>query len=933
MLATTGSASAAAVDIRFELNPGEGGCHPWSGRTSDQVQWNLTLRMNGTDTTAQTTPTYVYIEDHNIPARQDGWIFLLTAGQPAPPAAPAYDDSSGETNTQSFGDGAFPPPVKGKTLELALYGEARQPVGASPATVTVLLTPSLKSLNKDWFFNITAHTDRTGVSNITRKVQLCVNIPQDPFYTMGNFTYNQTPTFPPIFEISAAGNSSLEVYFWIRNTGNTEDRYICTVFVPRADWTWVFLQGFQFSNATHGRTNYTQPGQNLSQENSKIVVRVYVPPTARAQENSTVSLDCESEKLKTMGGGLNESRKPFPPYTRVSVVQYYWVCGDEVGPTLLEGIPGDDLTFRFSVYNQGNGPDRGEAYMWSGDTAWSTLITPDTWDLRTPPDPGFNGTGEFRVSIPEETPIATYEYQINITSSTPGTPTCPLRYKISVLQEFIPTIVVSAPQKGSLGQEVVFNFRISNEGNGLDSLRVQLFNLSDWRVFLDPPVGEKILTPHEFADFTVTVIVPRETAKAQVGMYNTTVVITSVYATDYGLSVSVSGNLSVIIDPRVECTMDPTITDKDFNPYAAPGQVSEANFILSVTNRGNGGDGVTLQAEAPQGITVTLAPSSLNLKIAEFKAVLVTLRANASLTPGIYSVNITATSILNASSTCKSTYRVTIFNLDGALNENVQLFVQDPAKPNDEPQVSVLPVVTQIDGYYVRFRLIVENRGDRALAIGTVTVTLTDELLCERAPSNAGNDTCGKRTLTTWTLPLNLTAGSLGSATTMEYRYDAPDYLCITDPVLCESKTNPPPNAHKLTFTLTMSAESNAANNEASVIVNVLPFDVIREPDPPAPLPIAAIAAAGAVAAVVGFVVWYRFLRPPKVDEELYASIYGGNAAPGAPPPPPPGQDGIDAYFQSQQQPGQVPEQYQGMSDQQVEEARKLYGDSYGKRR
>lgn len=934
-LVLSSSASAAAVDIRFELNPGEGGCHDWTGRTSDRVQWNLTLQMNGTDSTSQTTPTFVYVDDSNIPAKANNWIFVLTAGQPFSPPD-AFD--SDRSNLQASGDSTFLPIIDGSTLELALYGQQRTG-GATVATVSVILTPSIKSLNKDWYFNISAQTDRTGVPNITKKVELCVHIPPDPFYEMGNFTYNTDPLADPVYEIDAAGNSTVEVYFWLKNTGNTEDRYYCSVRVPRADWTWQFVQGFQFTNATTGRTNYTQPGQNLSDENNKVKVRVFVPPTARAQENTTVSLDCESEKLKLRNDGSNLSRKPFPPYTRIRVVQYYWICGDEdpAAPTLQEGIPGDNLTFRFSVWNNGNGPDSAVAYLAAGETGWSLLITPDAWDLKTggtPPDPGYNGTGEFRVSIPPDTPIATYEWQINVTSTHPNTPICPLRFKVSVLQQFIPTVTGSPPQTAVLGLEVVFNFRISNEGNGLDSLRIQYYNQSGWRAFLDPPVGEKILTPHQYADFTLTIIAPDKAHSnlASVGIYNTTVVITSVYATDYGLSVTATTNLSIIIEPRLECALDPPSTDKEFNPYAAPGQVSEANFILTATNLGNGADGLLLTTVSPGGINVTLAPSSLNLKLEEFKAVLVTLRASAAVPPGLYVVNITATSILNDSSICTSQYRVTIFNLDGALNENVQSFVQDPQDPDKIPDVSVLPVVQQIEGYYVRLRLIVENRGDRAIAYHTLTVTLKDELNCERAPTGGGNDTCGSRTLKTFDLELNLTAGQLGSATTMEFVYVAPDYLCIYDPVLCEGDS-PPPNSHHLTFSLDMNAESNKTNNEVSVIVNVLPARLVKQVAPPPPLPIAAIVAGAAIAGAAGFVVWYRFLRPPQVDEELYASIYGGGQEAAPQEQGPAQKDGIDDYFKEQQKPGEKPKQYEGMSDKQVEEARKLYGDSYGKRR
>jgi hypothetical protein len=64
------------------------------------------------------------------------------------------------------------------------------------------------------------------------------------------------------------------------------------------------------------------------------------------------------------------------------------------------------------------------------------------------------------------------------------------------------------------------------------------------------------------------------------------------------------------------------------------------------------------------------------------------------------------------------------------------------------------------------------------------------------------------------------------------------------------------------------------------------------------------------------------------VDEELYASIYGGAGAPA------PGSQTVDQYFAEQGAPPApgMPPQYQGMSDEQLEEARRIYGDNYGRK-
>jgi len=408
-----GTASAAPVDLQWAWRPGEDPtCRFWPG--SGQVQWNLTLLMTGTDSSLITTPTYIYVDDASLQApRADGWTFILTAGN-SNTNPPSYDDQS--SNTFVSGNASYSPPAPSTTMDLALYSGTHVPP-APPSNITVFLLPKLESENKSWKFNLTPQTHRTGVTNTIKRIELCISIPANPRFDMGNKTD----------VIQAAADSNVTVDFWLKNIGNTPDLYNCTVHVPRDDWIYFFVTALNPGNYT----NTINISQNIT-----IRVRVYVPPTAKARENSTVSLECHSFKAAGLG------RDPFvyPPYTRIEVIQYYYVCGEIVGPSTKEGVPGDHLAYDFKITNRGNGPDRGVATIVTGNLTWEVLLTPDNFNLPALNDPGFEETGQFLVTIPIGTRILVYDYNVNISSVVPLTPICTLRFHVKVNQVYIPFV-------------------------------------------------------------------------------------------------------------------------------------------------------------------------------------------------------------------------------------------------------------------------------------------------------------------------------------------------------------------------------------------------------------------------------------------------------------------------------------------------------------
>jgi hypothetical protein len=603
---------------------------------------------------------------------------------------------------------------------------------------------------------------------------------------------------------------------------------------------------------------------------------------------------------------------------KVEVIQFYYVCGAIVGDSLKAGVPGDQLRFDMIVRNLGNGPDQGVAKIVVGNLGWDVIVTPETFTFpKGQGESGWELTAQFVATIPNHTFVGTYDYTVNVTSIVPSTPVCPLRYHVQVKQVYVPTVKQPLYQTGGPGLQIDFAFSIKNEGNFDDEFSIEVFNLSGWRVFLDPPIGRKLLHSDQDANFTASVIVPNDLLKAQVGQYNQTIRVTSLYAReDIGQTISVELNLTVIILPHIACSVDPPSTDWELNPFAFPNGIGKGNFLLEFSNTGNGGDSLNISSAGPELVNTSLSPTILHLQVLEIKAVLVTMEFPSQLSRGSYDITITGRSQLDTSATCKSVYHVTIVNMNGRLNTVPQGAVQDPEHPEQEipPPAPFSGSLDQVEGYLVNLRILFENVGDRAISSGTATVSVYDELDCPRAPVHAAHDTCGSRLLTTWTLDHNLITGTTGNTVFVPYLYTAPDWLCFEE-AICEA--NPPVgNVHHIKFVLNLGKESTTADNEATALVNILPARVVTKPAPPPEFPIIPVVAGVLVAGLAGFFVWFNFLRTPKVDEELYASIYGGGQAAEQ-----------AAAAAAPKAAGPVNKQ----TDAQVEEGKRLYGDAYGK--
>jgi len=702
-------ASAAAVDLDFALKPGEDtSCRQWA--PNETVSWNFTLAMNGTDSSLITTPTYVWIDDSGAPAMQDdGWIAILAASGNFFVSPPSYDAAN--SNDLATAPALYSPSDQG--MDLYLYS------GAHPAPVTnitLIVTGSSSSENKNHYLNISARTHRQGTTDITRTISLCIQIAPNPNYEMGARDAR----------IEIVADATVTAVFWLKNTGNTLDFYFCNVSGLRSGWTARFSAGIRQEGGVNF-TNFLNISQNIT-----IRVEVTAPPWARAGDNSTIVLNCTSYKGMLLGLNLSQNW----PQTRLEIPQVYLVTGQIPAgiPSLLAGLPGDTLRFDFMVRNRGNGRDRGWARLVGGSlpgwSSWPTNVTPSDFDLGALGEPGSEEAAQFVVTIPEGTPMLVYNFTVNMSSVVNGTPVTSLRFHVNVMQVYRPLVSSPAPQVGVLGDELVFNFTITNGGNGLDSLVIGTTNLSGWRVLLSPPMGKKLLESDDSYAFQATVSVP---AALRPGIYDQRIRISSEYAAlDLGLTVFAETNLTVIFQPQNACGFAPLDAALEGNPRILPGSLVEAKISFALFNLGLGSDRFTLSAAAPAALTVTFDTTHAALGLSANVSILVTARTWPFPVPGLYEVAITATSDVDPNASCSATVRLEVHYPPGPpLPTVLNLTINGVA--TNELQAG-LPALFEIDladrsNYTVTWRfdggnLIFPDRPELALLAGPHTISV-----------------------------------------------------------------------------------------------------------------------------------------------------------------------------------------------------------------
>ncbi len=149
-------------------------------------------------------------------------------------------------------------------------------------------------------------------------------------------------------------------------------------------------------------------------------------------------------------------------------------------------IPPSQITVRFALFNTGNGRDRFLIQYESSrsDAGWTirregTGIDEFGWTPNMTPDPGKKHPYliDFKVNIPaEEKADVTCQIIVNATSEYNQTKQMPPAFtSLKSLQFFDFQVYINGPDKkeGSPGDQVEFQLRIWNKGNGLDTFDIK----------------------------------------------------------------------------------------------------------------------------------------------------------------------------------------------------------------------------------------------------------------------------------------------------------------------------------------------------------------------------------------------------------------------------------------------------------------------------
>lgn len=692
------SASAALVDLSLAYAPAEPTtCRAWSG--SGTVSWNVTLAMNGTDTTLTTTPTYVTVDNSTIPVA-DGWSFLLVATNIGA-GPPSYDDAN--SSTFAAGNAAYNPGPG--ALDLELYSGSHVPP-AAPAKIAVILTPSAASSGGVHTFNLVATTHRAGLaSQVVTTLSLCVSLPTYPAFDVGGATSS----------LQGAANSTVIATFWLNNTGDGVDTYACRGVLDNASFVWWFASGLKAGNLT----NATSPGGNIT-----IRIAVFFPADALAGTNVSVALNCSSETDTAL---MHETAP-----TTVTIPQIYWIECFAGADVTLAAHPGENVTFDIGLRNRGNGPDTAVLSISGGNLSWDLLLAPTSLDLGVDE----SGNASLRVGIPPGALVFTYDFDVNLTSIVPGKPVCVLRFHVPVLQQYAPAVSEPPAEAGLPGGEVTFAFTVKNSGNALDSMIIDIANLSGWAVFLSPPIGEKLLQAGEETEFQATVRVP---LNAVPGTYSQVVRISSKYAQlDLSASIFDEANLTVIVGATCGVSLSSEFPGWTVDPAGAAPGTTRWEVPVSLTNDGNALANFTVSVEAVEVVNalVTEGPYALE----GFMDIDVGLEVfvNDSLPAGTYHFTVHAAGTCVGDPAASLAVNVTV--LRGAVSMEVWTgaFGAPGSTQNQSGDTLRAPENTTIN-----FWLNVTNHGTAPVRAGAVVVQLRDTTVCPVVP--AGPNSCEDR--------------------------------------------------------------------------------------------------------------------------------------------------------------------------------------------
>jgi subtilisin family serine protease/uncharacterized membrane protein len=288
-------------------------------------------------------------------------------------------------------------------------------------------------------------------------------------------------------------------------------------------------------------------------------------------------------------------------------IKGFGVSGD-VDVSIKDGMPGTDVDFTMNVKNEGNVPDLFILSRSEPPTGWNARLDVTFLDI----NPGATKTAVLTVSVPNGL-MAWEAAFVNVTVVSQGNEThdVTLRTQTNVAEVFALNLVMDTRTiDAAPGDEALFEFSITNEGNAGDTYRATHWQQSGPnkgveftlnRTTFATAVGETLMG-------SITVSLDADSVADLPAGEKITFILKITSAKNEVVSSSITG--SVIIEDLQAVAISPPDSE---NIPVAPGE--DKSITFDITNNGNSDALITPTATVPEGWDVrTSEPSTYFLQ-------------------------------------------------------------------------------------------------------------------------------------------------------------------------------------------------------------------------------------------------------------------------------------------------------------------------------
>ncbi len=315
-------------------------------------------------------------------------------------------------------------------------------------------------------------------------------------------------------------------------------------------------------------------------------------------------------------------------------IKGFGVSGEVTEP-IKDGLPGTDVEFTLEITNEGNVADLFILSRSEPPTGWNARLDATFLDI----NPGATKTAVLTITVPLG--LKAWESaEVNVTVVSQGNDThqVVLRTQTNVAEVFAllmdldPRSIEAAP-----GEEAVFEFSLSNEGNAVDTYSVIYWQQSGPdsgvefalnRSTFATPVGETLT-----GSLTVT-LDAASVADLPAGE-TITFIIKAESRNNPTVHMSLTG--SVVIKQLKAVSIVPPVSD---TLPVMPGE--DKSFTFDLVNEGNGDDLVTPTAVVPEGWEVRTQEPSVYLTPGETRTVQMWVTVSPTATAGNHDVTLVA---------------------------------------------------------------------------------------------------------------------------------------------------------------------------------------------------------------------------------------------------------------------------------------------------